>query len=223
MRGFFWCVVAATPTPKVNGMTTYSVDIQVFNAALTRCGEGAVQENDDTQESELFRSAYRGIVNDALNQSHSWTFANRVAKLVFLGEVDSYPKYKYQKPSDMLVARTMQINGRAYQDYQIRENAIFTDVRSEDIYFEYTRAAPPSDWPADFAEGVVHLIISAIHQGLYLDTEEARIWMQSGNQKIADARARDRHKQRDAKRTPNPVLVNAWRGGRRQRLGRSRA
>lgn len=195
-------------------MVSYNTPIEVWNAALIRCGESSVTENDDSAYSELFRAAYEGVVNDYMTRQRL-LFAKKTHTLVLQGETGNFPKYAYPLPSDYLLAHKV-TKGETDQrvEYEVRSGKVLASVSATDLLLHYTFRAKENAWPGDFSEAVLIKMRSIIKAFDEDDVESERLDRRAEGLML-DSIARHRLAQTAPPHTPSPRLVNAWRGGRR--------
>jgi len=194
-------------------LSKYSDHIEVFNAALLRCGENIIQAHDNSASAEIFRGAYPGMVRSYLRR-HNWSFQTRVKRLVKKGMTGDHPRYAYIRPADMIILHSLNICGVAILNYKIRSDTIVTDYDSDEINCEYGFEAKVGDWAEDFAEAVVMHCEGLIKSGLHEDHAIANAKHEKADELILDALARDANSHGRPQHTPINTLAQAWRGGR---------
>lgn len=195
-------------------MSIYSSPIEVFNAALIRCGEDTITANDEGLDANLFRGAYEPFVRSQLRK-HRWSFATKTELLVYQGTSGNKPAYVYQPTSEVMLVHKCTIESVNWTEYELRGGKLLTDVKSDDIHLHYTFRAPEPDWFDDFAEGIVQHMQSLIYAALG-ESQRSKELRDEASVTLLDALGRDANSQQKERRTGRMPLVDAWRGvGRR--------
>lgn len=209
--------------PDSGVMSSYSAPIDIFRAAMPLIGGRVPTSLDDNSaQANVFNATYGGIVEDLLSR-HSWSFATKRATLAYQGETGDSPAYAYVMPADVLALRRVLLSLADFDEYELRGGRLLCNVsQTEDLDIIYTWRAGESDWPSDFAQGVVYKIAAVMLRSLLDRAGQAEAMDQRAEMKIRMASVRDR---RSSGRLPfqsNPSLVRAWRGSNRNE-GRSNA
>lgn len=191
-------------------MSIYSAPIEVFNAALIRCGEATIAANDEGQEANLFRGAYEPFVRAQL-RVHKWSFATKTETLVYQGTTGDTPAYAYQPTAEVLLAHKCTIESVPWTEYEIRAGKILADIKTDDIVLHYTFRATEPEWNDDFAEGIV-LHMQGLVYGALGDAQEARRMKDEARFLLLDALGRDLQSHKKEPRVGRHRLVDAWRG-----------
>jgi len=206
----------------MNNLSQYSSHIELFNAALLRCGEDIIQSQDAGATGELFRGAYAGIVRSVLHR-HKWSFATKRERLQKQGETGNSPKYAYNLPADLLIIHKVAIHDVQIINYDWRSDVIAIDIDSDCIDIEYGTDARVGVWSADFAEAVV-VRLEALIKAFHEDREAERAKKIESERLILDAIARDVNSQGRPQATSRNRLGEVYRGGvfgrRRDRYSR---
>lgn len=196
-------------------MSTYSDPIEVFNAALIRCGETPINANDTSAEAMLFRSAYEPFVRAHLRK-HKWSFAQKAELLPYQGTSGNSPRYVYQPSADVILVHRCTVEGIRWPSFELRANKLLTDLQTNDLVVHYTFRAHESAWADDFADGIVQHMQGLIYAGPLGDTVQGSNTMREAASALLDALGRDRNSQAAPPREGRAPLVEAWRGyGRR--------
>lgn len=190
-------------------MSSYPNGLTLWNAALTRIGEEAVQLNDGSDEDVLYRSSFDHIARNRLS-AHQTGFARKVGPLVYQGTTGDSPRYAYALPSDILKTHRVLMSEQPVSDYQIRAEQLVTDIFSDALKIDYTWNVPVNKWSDDFAEAVLTECQSVLYR-FYERSIDADRTLQRAEEMYSDVRARDRNAEGGTPVTPRPVLVSAWR------------
>jgi len=194
-------------------MTIFAAPVEIFRAAMPMLGlEPPASIDDQTDEAVIAKAGYEGIVAEAL-MMHGWSFATKSSALTQDAETNDEPAYSYPLPSDILLPRFIQLDTYQFEDYVVRGGKMICNVENDDGFkIFYTYRAGEQDWPADFAWGIVNKLAAYLARGILNDDQKGNLYDAIGNQKLTQAKARDRNRGRTPLRDPDPVLVRAWRG-----------
>lgn len=193
-------------------MNIYAAPIDVWKAAFPLIGAEPPQSMDGSDPLSIAaRFIYEGVVSTALT-SFGFHFAGATAVLAYQGETGRRPLFRYAAPADVLLPRKITLNDSPFRDYQIEGQAILCDVKTVDaLRIHYTRRAPESDWPADFADGVIHVFAGRVAKGPLQMQDMGAQYEAQGRALLRAARARGRSAGGAPEREPDTPLVRAWR------------
>lgn len=143
-----------------------AVNLTFINAALTRTGSDPITSYEDgTAGANIAAQNYEVVVTAAL-KSYPWTWATKVKTLNLLNpSVHGTPpppwQYSYQLPNDMLLLRTIKVNGEPI-DYDTMLKTAFCDTGSDaEVIAHYTWRPDEASWNSLFAE-VITLKLEAL-------------------------------------------------------------
>lgn len=193
-------------------MTLYAAPVEIFRAAMPLMGAQPPDSIDDqTDEAVAARAAYELIVQSSLKM-HAWSWAIKGTLLTQDAATGDDPAYSYPLPSDMIQPRYVQLDTYPFKAFVLRGNKLLCDLKQETgLKLFYTYRVGESDWPADFAEGVVFKLAS--HLAFSFEQADKGIQFRAEGMRVHKAAmARDRASQRGSMRDPDPSLVRAWRG-----------
>lgn len=199
---------------EVGVMSTFVTPIEIFNAALLRCGEASVSEMDDSAEAALYRGTYEQIVRAALCK-HKWSFAQKTAILQKQGASGNTPKWAYLQPNDLILLHKVVCDGTFLNDVELRGGKILTNADSATITAHYTGRAEEALWADDFTEAMIVTLQGHIRQ-FQEDMDVAERFFRQANDLIIEALTRDRQSQAPTPVNPRPSVVETWRGGGRR-------
>jgi hypothetical protein len=194
-------------------MSSFASPVEVFNAALVRSGADTITQNDGSREWTLFQTNYEPTVRSWMTK-HRWAFALQEVTLVRSEDRGAgHYRYGYQIPADCLTPHEAW-SDKCKVDYKIVGTQIRADLDLGDIVLTYTARKTEGYWPADFSEGIIYLMKSVIHSGLYEDSAGAREAMDMAVTLMDRAMIREKNAQARLPNSRDPVLVRAWRGDR---------
>lgn len=193
-------------------MARSSTTLELFNAALTRHGEDGITKTGDSLQAMLYRANADNVAAFYLAR-HTGSFARKKVKLAYKGTTDTTGEHAYIIPGDFLDEVAVMLSDVPLADVQFRSDVIVTTFKSDDIELEYIYDAPVKFWPQDLVE-----VVTRHYEGLWLQSLEdyprARDKFESAEALFLEMMARDAAAAGRAKRTPDPVMVKRWRGGR---------
>jgi len=168
--------------------------------------------DDQTAEAIAANAVYEGIVEELMTR-HSWSWAQKAVALAFQGETDSTPEFAYALPSDVLTIRWVLLDKTQFVDYTLRGGKLLCNVDdTADLDIVYNARVSESDWPSDFAWGVVQLLAASLMRGLLDRQAEAERYEKEGEKMIRRASVRDRRQYRNPIDEIDPPLIRARRG-----------
>ncbi len=203
-------------------MSAFATPIEVVQAALHRCGEESIASlSEGTPAALVATSNYEGIVRSMLTM-HAWTFATKTVNLTLQGAATSGDfDFAWIWPADVLNVRAVLVSGRRLRmrEYCIEGKTVLTQDQyiGSTVQVVATVRAPESQWPDDFAEGVVTRL-----QGLFIESladkwQDGRIKIKDSKDIIRQAITRDKRQQPATTQEFN-ALGDTWRlRGRRNR------
>lgn len=194
-------------------MPVYSAPIDVFRKAMVLVGAAPASSIDDqTAEAIAANAVYEGMVEELLTR-HAWSWAQKVVAVTYQGETDNTPQYAYSLPSDVLTIRYVLLDKVQFTDYALRGGKLLCNVSSTtDLDIVYNYRALESDWPSDFAWGVVQKLAASLLRGLLDRQAEADRFDAEGEKMIRRASVRDRRSYRSPVDELDPPLIRARRG-----------
>ncbi|MBI1359871.1 MAG: hypothetical protein GC155_06245 [Alphaproteobacteria bacterium] len=194
-------------------MSVYAAPVEVCNAALAEMGDDQIVALTDGSPAAItLNTRYEPLVKKELTK-HGYSWAKKVARLVYQGETGNAPTYAYYLPNDVLTPRWLMVgHAPVVRGYQLSSNKLLVDVKY-DYDLHYTWRVPESQWPADFADAMVKRLHSVLLRALPVDYVTARERDQAADFDFSAARIRDRMANgKQPNYSPDPVLVQAWRG-----------
>lgn len=187
--------------------------IDIINAALTRTGSEPIASlSDPGSGAQIAAQNYDAIKRAAL-RSYPWRWASKVQALNLL-DAGAPPEpwlFAYQLPTDMLLLRSVKVNGMPIP-YDTMLDKLFCDADGSGVVLAaYTWQVPETNWDPLFIEAITQRLEALFLRGV-------REMHSEGAARDRDADRAFRLAQlRDAQRSPpidprNSLLQKARRG-----------
>lgn len=198
-------------------MTVFASKIELWRAAFPLVGEeppASAQESSAT--AIVAQSIYEPLVRSQLT-AHAWSFALKDAALTYGGPSNRQPAHFYPLPSDLLRLRYLQYADQNVTQYEVQDQKVFFYAETQELRAFYTWRAPESQWPADFATGIMHHLAALLASGPLERPDMAERQAALGDLWINKARVGDRSSSGPRRRNQSAPLADAWRGARTTR------
>ncbi len=169
--------------------------------------------DDETPEAKAARAYYEIMVNKHLAR-HAWSWATKSVALTYVGETNQIPAYEYSMPSEVLTPRRIEVQGNLYKDWQLRDRKVLTNLYdSSELILIYNWRAPEADWNIHFVDAIIHDLAGYLAMGLLDRPEQGERLQNRAEALIRRAIRVDRRAYPAADTNPDPILIQAWRGG----------
>ncbi|TWA70708.1 hypothetical protein FBZ84_102258 [Azospirillum baldaniorum] len=136
--------------------TAPASDLDLCNAALTRCGAQTITSFDDgTTESLILAQNYGQVVADCLSESR-WKFARSQRVLNRLSGVAPPPwSAVYQLPVDALEVEGVTVSGAPIEHERLADKLLCDAAPDAEVVATILYRPATSAWPAQFREFVI--------------------------------------------------------------------
>jgi hypothetical protein len=181
--------------------------IPLINAALTRTGNEAITDLSDGSAGGTIAAQNYDELVDGLLGSHPWKWASRTATLNLIsGTVDLPWLYAYERPSDMLELRVVEVSGIPIQ-YEVRSDQIYTNFGSDaEVIAKYTWRPTEPFWPKWFRLAVIAALEPMFLRGIGERHQEAAERDKAAFRMLAIAKNRDSQQQSARPVMTSPML-----------------
>ena len=194
-------------------MTTYAAPVNVKNSMLLSLGAKPITPGVNTsKEAIILDQIYEPMVKAALTR-HAWTWGVKSQAVQSSGQANN-GNYLYPVPSSFLNVRWVRCGGSDVQVEYLEDGELALPFGGE-IEVHGNWRVPEARWPADFAEAIVKKGYASLIRSLMNDFTEAGRAEQEAEMMLRRSIARDKRQIRGRDINQNPILVQAWRGRRR--------